>query len=286
MARFFYRLLVLWTVLSCGSQPAMCQSPAGGPQNSTVAFELFHDYLIVLHGTAGPLTGLNFLLDTGATPSVLDPSLAAKLRLASVPTEIAVLQGTTSGATATLPSLQIGPISCRSLPVLIKDLSFVQKVLPVHLDGIVGLDVLGQAAFVIDYASRTIKFGPDDLADFVPLQISHGLAMLSTIVNQKPAQLLLDTGAPSLILFRPKGSSNAHAGPVSSGSIGEHSQTTLRLTSLAVGPATIHHPTAYVVPSESDPDLDFAGVLSPTGLGFRRVSIDLPRGRMAFSLKP
>ncbi|HEY2019309.1 MAG TPA: retropepsin-like aspartic protease, partial [Bryobacteraceae bacterium] len=188
------------------AEPAIFHARAAGhPRNANVSFELYRDYLIVLQVRVGPLKGLNFLLDTGATPSVLDPRIAAKLHLETVPTEIAVLQGTARGATATIPSLQVGPVVKENLPVLVEDLSFVQKVVPVRLDGIVGLDVLGQSAFVIDYVSHNIRFGSANLASSVPLQLRQGLAMLTATVNQEPAQLLLDTGAPSLILFRRPG---------------------------------------------------------------------------------
>ena len=283
MGRPLHLLLFILTVVANGCQPGVSQSLAEGtPRSADVNFELFHDYLIVLRGRVGPIEGLNFLLDTGATPSVLDPGLAAKLGLRSTPTQIAVLQGTARGATAILPSLQIGPVTRSNFPVLLEDLSFVQKVLPVHIDGIVGLDVLGQTEFVIDYGARRIHFGPSDLTSSVPLEIDHGLAIVSVAVNHHPAQLLLDTGAPSLMLFRTFDAS-AHIQLVSSGSIGEHEQDWLRLASLTLGSATIRHPSAFLISSTNDAEHEFAGILSPAGLGFRRVAIDLRRGAMAFS---
>jgi hypothetical protein len=111
--------------------------------------------------------------------------------------------------------------------------------------------------------------------------------MLTATVNQEPAQLLLDTGAPSLILFRRPGHGDQGPGAhVASNSIGDHSDKVLRLDSLTVGSAVIRHPSAYVVASQSDQGHDFAGVLSPAALGFRRVGIDLARGELAFSRDP
>jgi hypothetical protein len=278
-------MLLTWTVTANGSQPNLPLDLVNGDvQKTSIHFELFHDYLIVLHGSAGPIKGLNFLLDTGATPSVLEPSLAARLALHTTPIDIAVLQGTTHGASATLPDLRIGPVSRTDFPILIEDLSFVQKVVPVHLDGIVGLDVLGQSPFVIDYASRKIVFGPIDLPSLVPLQLDHGLAMLSAMVNERPAQLLLDTGAPSLILFR--SAADAHVRLVSSDSIGDHEEGALRLATLTLGSATIRHPSAFVVTNDADAGHHFAGLLSPAGLGLTRIAIDLQHGEMAFSTRP
>lgn len=256
------------------------------PRNANVSFELYRDYLIVLQARVGPLKGLNFLLDTGATPSVLDPHLAAKLHLETVPTDIAVLQGTTRGATATVPSLQIGPVVKENLPVLIEDLSFVQKVVPVHLDGIVGLDVLGQSPFTIDYTAREVRFGPlDRMSASIPLDFKQGLAMLHATVNQQPVQLLLDTGAPSIILF--KGQTvpgiKTVSFDVSSGSIGDHDERSFRLSSLVLGSAVFSYPVAYLVTSPRDAAHDFSGVLSPAALGISRIGIDVAGGQMEFS---
>jgi len=283
VGRRFHLLLLILTVVANGCQPGIAQSLTGGtPGSADVDFELFHDYLIVLHGRVGPLDGLNFLLDTGATPSVLDPALAQKLGLHSTPIEIAVLQGTARGGTVTLPSLQIGPVGRSNFPVLLEDLSFIQKVLPVHIDGIVGLDVRGQRAFVIDYAARQIHFGASDLTSSVPLEINHGLAIVTARVNHHSTQLLLDTGAPSLMLFRSL-NADTRAQLISPDSIGNHEQDSLRLASLILGPATIRHPSAFLISSRNDTEREFAGILSPAGLGFRRVGIDLHRGAMAFS---
>ena len=284
-----------WLLLLCINfmfiaEPAMFHARAAGhPRNANVSFELYRDYLIVLQARVGPLKALNFLLDTGATPSVLDPHIAAKLHLEAVPTDIAVLQGTARGATATVPSLQIGPVVKEDLPVLVEDLSFVQKVVPVHLDGIVGLDVLGQTAFTIDYAAREIQFGPiADMPASVPLELRQGLAIVHANVNQQPVQLLLDTGAPSVILFKGLGLPGIKAASfdVSSGAIGDHNDRPFHLSSLAFGSATFSHPLAYFVATQRDAAHDFGGVVSPVALGISRLGIDIPAGEMTFSRTP
>jgi predicted aspartyl protease len=281
-----------WLLLLCINfifiaEPAIFHARAAGHlRNANVSFDLYRDYLIVLQARVGPLKGLNFLLDTGATPSVIDPHIAAKLHLEAVPTDIAVLQGTTRGATATVPSLQIGPVVKENLPVLVEDLSFVQKVVPVHLDGIVGLDVLGQAAFTISYREHEIEFGPATaLATSVPLVSSQGLAMITAIVNHQPVQLLLDTGAPSLILFKREAAPGIKTAAldVLSNSIGDYDHRPLRLSSLDLGSASFSQSVAYFAPSPGDAGHDFDGLMSPAALGITRIAIDLGRGEMSFS---
>ena len=64
------------------------------------------------------------------------------------------------------------------------DLSFVQKVVPVHLDGIVGLDVLGGSPFTIDYTTREIRFGPfAGLASSTRMESKQGLPLVNATMN-------------------------------------------------------------------------------------------------------
>src|ERR1700747_77636 len=108
MRRFW--LMVILTGLAVAGQPAAHGYADSGIQHgekSKVDFELYRDYLIVLRGSAGPLKGLNFLFDTGATPSVLTPRVAKKLHLMIEPRPVAVVGGLVPGWKATVASLQI-----------------------------------------------------------------------------------------------------------------------------------------------------------------------------------
>lgn len=287
MGRRFWLLLVLWTNVTLLGQLKISSAYANDRGPLSVDFELYRDYLIVLHPTVGTLRGLNFLLDTGATPTVLDTQLAAKLRLNSVTTQIAVLQGTIQGWSATLPSLQVGPVAKQMLPVVVEDLTSIQKVLPVHLDGILGLDVLGQVTFTIDYEARVIRFGiAADLPVRVPLHMKQGLALLDATLDQQPIQLLLDTAAPSLFLFTSGSDSDVPPKEVPASSMGHYDHRSIRLKDLTLGTANFRHPSAFVVASRREPGHDFGGVVSPTGLGITRLTVDLARGELAFSQKP
>ncbi|MGD0798448.1 MAG: retroviral-like aspartic protease family protein [Acidobacteriaceae bacterium] len=308
------RLLAVWTGLALVGQPGAhgiwtagsarpastpantpANTPAKTPATPTVDFELYRDYLIVVQASAGPLKGLNFLLDTGATPSVLSPGLAQQLHLNATPTAIPVLGGSVPGAAATLPSLQLGPVRKENLRVLIEDLSFIGKWLPFRIDGIVGLDLLGQSAFVIDYPSREISFGPPppmpaSMSTSVPLQITQGLPIVTAIVNRASVRLLLDTGAPSLILFEqpptPAPSPLTGAAPHPSGSIGSFDRKLTRQISLQLGEAEFGNEPAYIVHSPRDAGHNFDGLIGPAALGIARLAFDPDRGTLAFSRAP
>ena len=85
-----YWLLSLLTILTVAMEPVA--QGAGGPPTA-VGFDLYRGYLIVVRGSAGPEKGLNFLLDTGASYTVLDGRLARKLRLDEVPGVLAGVNG-------------------------------------------------------------------------------------------------------------------------------------------------------------------------------------------------
>src|SRR5579859_4147713 len=78
--------------------------------NGEVPFKLYRDYAIVAQGSAGARNKLNFLIDTGSSSTVVDTSLARKLRLARSPRKISVLGSTVGVEEAVVPSLGLGPL--------------------------------------------------------------------------------------------------------------------------------------------------------------------------------
>ena len=197
-----YWLLSLLIVLALALEP-VAKGYEGNP--TSVRFDLYRGYLIVVRGSAGPLKDLNFLLDTGASPTVLDRRLAQALHLVEVPGVLAGLNGQVETKRAIAPTLQFGPSRRENFPVLIEDLSSLGRALPIRIDAVVGLDVVGQGAFEIDYSSHEITFGPvSSLKNSLPLRMTAGLPLVDAELNQTSVQLLLDTGASSLILFGPK----------------------------------------------------------------------------------
>jgi len=283
------RLAFLTVLLLAGQSAAYGKNNAAQLMRSTTSFELYREYMVVVRGSAGPLKGLSFLLDTGATPSVVDAKVAAKLHLVVTPTSIAVLNGNVPGGTATLPSLQIGSTYSENLPVLVQDLSFLQKALPIRIDGIVGLDVFGQSSFVIDYPSREIRFGPTpSMPGSIPLQLKEGLAIIDATVNRAPVHLLLDTGASSLILFEdtPELPAKSGSSRPSAKTIGDFERDRTRSINLRLGTMEFGHESAFIVRNHKDAGHDFDGLISPAALGISRIAVDLDQGRLSFTRNP
>jgi len=288
--RGFWMSLVVGLVLT-GQALAMGNQEIGPRQvtEGTVGFNLYWGYLIVAQGSAGNLKDLNFVLDTGASRTVLDPRVARKLHLEEESASIVVVGGNVKAASASLPSLSFGPLQKENFFVQIVDLSFIQKSLPVHVDGIIGLDVLGQSPFVIDYVSRKIHFGAvPALPSGIPLHLSNGLMVVDGEVNGVAASLMLDTGAPALILFArniaaPATGLKVSTAQRSSESIGEFDHKEGTLHSLRLGEIEFGKERFSAVSEGRPPGYSFDGLLSPAALGATKVAIDLGRGEVAFS---
>jgi predicted aspartyl protease len=280
--RFRWFVVLLGLVLA-GQSFALGDQEIGPrqPIEGTVKFDLYRGYLMVARGSAGPVKGLTFLLDTGASSSVLDPQLARRLHLQRLPASISVLGGSVQAEKSVAPSLNVGLMQRENVPVLIEDLSFLQKALPVRVDAIIGL--------VIDYATREIHLGSlPALPDAIPLHMAGGLAILDAQVNNLPARLLLDTGASSLFLFArstPGAISDVRVSAVqqSSNTIGDSERKQVKLRSLRLGTTEFAQEPAFLVPDGSNGGHPFDGLISPAGLGVKRVAIDLARGEAAFS---
>jgi predicted aspartyl protease len=251
------------------------------PTEGALRFDLYRGYLVVVHGSAGPLKGLNFLLDTGTNPSMLDKRIAAKLHLERTPANVRVVGGNVQAERAVAPELVLGPVERSGVPVFVADLSFFQDALPVPIDGVIGLDTLGDTAFLIDYVAREIHFGALPVMPYsLPLHATGGLAVVSAEVNSIPRRLLVDTGASSLTLFAPNDAA-ARAVKVSE-RIGQFTHKDVTLHSVKLGSTDFGPEQASVVVGEWQ-GYAFDGLVSPAMLGMRRVSFDLGRGVLGFS---
>lgn len=271
---------------AAGVIPRRHAVPANEAPGETLRFDLYQGFVIVVHGSAGPLKNLNFFLDTGTNQTTFDSAIASKLNLRDQePTEVALLGGREQAVDAVLPTLRFGPVEQSDLDIITADLSFFRQDLPVRIDAIVGLDVLGQTPFVIDYSSHTIRFGPSPtLSVTVPLRRDGGLAVFDAEIDHRPVHLVFDTGAGTLVLF------NTDAGPraVPDGASGRENPANfesknLRMRSLRVGSEEFPQKQARLARNPNPSQFGFDGLMSPAALGISRVSVDLAEGVLEFS---
>jgi hypothetical protein len=188
-----------------------------------------------------------------------------------------------------VPSLKVGPVRRENLPVLVEDLSFLEKALSDRIDAVIGLDVLGQGPFEIDYISHRIYFDPvPSLANSLPLELKGGLPIVKAKLDHVSVHLLVDTGASSLLLFEhkvPTSVSRVNTSVVqeSTNMIGEFERKQVWLPNLSLGEAKFGRESAFLVHSDGEAIQDFDGLMNPAALGITKIAIDVGRGRLAFS---
>jgi Predicted aspartyl protease len=257
-----------------------------------VRFDLYRGYLMVVKGSAGPLKGLHFLLDTGTSTTLLDSRIARKLKIEGAAEDVNMIfaNGQVRSTRAIVPTIELGPIHQNHLPVLVQDLSIFSSALPVRIDAVVGLDILSQSPFEVDYRSSRIHFGPlPSLPISIPLRIEDGLAMVNVEVNHATAHLIFDTGTPSLLIFGarvPKvlAGLKQHKAQydVRSGKGATHSE--VRLPSMHIGEVEFFKQQAVLMEDRDEGGRDFDGVLGPAALGIDAFAVDLDRGALELRL--
>jgi predicted aspartyl protease len=190
--------LLVICFLMCG--PARAQKEATGttPEANVVGFELIDNYLITVRGTIGDIAGLKFVIDTGATYSVVDESIVRRLQLARSPGKIFRFDHYANVEWAVLPQLIVGPLSARNAKVVVDRLPYSTE----KISAIIGLDLLsGRDKLLIDFDDSTISFGN---------RFERGTLRSLTapiVVQGKTLNLVVDSGMRGYLLY---GASSRH----------------------------------------------------------------------------
>ena len=242
-----------------------------------IPFRLYGDYAIVVQGSVGERHKLNFLIDTGSSSTVVDGSLARKLRLARSPRTIAVFASTVTTEQVLLPSLQLGSLRATLLPAVVRDLSYFQDSLSAHVDVIVGIDLLSRTSFTVDYEARKLILGPAErLSNSVPCDPRSPYPTVALRLGHRVVRVIVDTGAQELALFEKQPGDLV---PDSQG-VEEETRTSMagqvvikraEFQELALG--TTHWARREGLFIEA-PSLLFDGLLGPRWLGAKRISFD------------
>ena len=258
------------------------------PGQCELHFRTYRDYLVVVQGSLGGKLRRNLIIDTGTDPSIIDRRVAQELHMTGAAGTLAVHDRVVDAEQAVLPSVRIGTLRAESLPVLIRDLGFLQKDLGIRIDGVIGLDVLSLSNFSIDYTTRRITFGAAPVyGSSAPYQSTPPPWLTVTMeVDGVPIRLLLDTAASGLILFQSRIRNRL---PLIS--LGERMSSNLggdvRLQRVLVGTTKLGETdfgqkNAFVVEDQEDDTREFDGLLGPSALGLKQIAFDFQRHTLSW----
>jgi predicted aspartyl protease len=165
-------------------------------------FHLYQGYLVIVEGRIGNLDHQNLLIDTGTSPSMIDKSTAEKLALKGTMGGISLFNKNLAAERVVLPGLQIGGLQRRNLQVMVADFSKIANGMGTHLDGVIGLDVLGARSFTIDYKKQHISFHASHESHSASFSAGPQFITVNFNTGNRELHLLVDTGTPHLVIFK------------------------------------------------------------------------------------
>jgi hypothetical protein len=175
------------------------------PLPDEIPFRLAQGFGIVVRGGVGSLNDLNFLVDTGAVPSVLSERVASRIGVSGIRRSYALVNKGKEAQYVTVDEVRVGWIRAIGFPMVVVDLTRLERFLGTRIDAILGLDILVRQSFSIDYQRGKITRGISGLRHVVPAEIYTAAGapywVLPITLGGHLFRMLLDTGANDLELF-------------------------------------------------------------------------------------
>jgi hypothetical protein len=244
----------------------VANSAPGESVRGELPFKLAQGFGIVVRGGIGPLNNLNFLVDTGAVPSVLSERVASRIGVTGVPGSFALLNKNMQAQYVRVAEVRLGPIRALYQSMAVVNLAQFERLLATRIDAIVGLDILGRQSLSIDYKHGMITFGLSGSARHVlPAEIYNSAGapywILPISLEGRNFRVLLDTG--TLALF---------AGHIPN--LGGE-KAAMRPLRLFMGDVALNKRVAVVLDEPPGAFQNIDGLLGPTALGISRIEFDL-----------
>ena len=185
---------------------------------ASLAFRLVNDHYIIVPVSINHAGPYSFLLDTGTQITMVEPSLAAELHLATEgQAKVASVDAQASASFARLDRLEAGTHAVANQKVLVYDLANLDAT-GLHIQGVLGEDFLEKFDMLIDNAHRLLCLddstamradvkGPH-IPLLAPAQTPDGAPLSTSLIvsvrlsdGMRPVRLKLDSGANVCFLY-------------------------------------------------------------------------------------
>lgn len=147
-----------------------------------------------------------FAVDTGAERSVLDSTFAEHAGLMAFAAPVRLIGSNQVGQVASsvpVDFFRLGALDFVDFDALVMNLFHINKVMHTPIDGILGLDILGQAQCSFDWRNNSLTL--DTRAHSrpqkaIPLKVRGSRIYVDALINSKTLEFRLDTGSFSTCL--------------------------------------------------------------------------------------
>lgn len=141
----------------------------------------------------------SLLLDTGSERSCLDDGFAAELGLKPIATRsIQRPYSTETGNVLRVGNLSVGSSNIRDVEMITIDLTSASKALGLHIDGVLGSDILRRYRITLNFSTGSVKIDlqshPQTNGFAVKLHAIGSRYFVHVTIQGVPMELLLDTG--------------------------------------------------------------------------------------------
>jgi predicted aspartyl protease len=232
-----------------------------------------------VEGRIGDQAHLKFILDTGASISIVGPKMAQKLKLKlnAPPAQGFNFDRNLQWETATIPEIQFGPIQAANVAVLVGDLTRYSEFAG-KADAIIGMDLLRLNNFTIDYGAAHLIFDPPRtyLAGGDPMT---KCLIVELQVQDRPVHLIVDTGLQVIVLYEERLRRSVPglrtSGSIKSASMGGRLPARLAtLPDVVIGNKNHELPVVLLPAPQEDMLHGIDGVVGVAALQARRVHFD------------
>jgi len=231
-----------------------------GHGTTKIPFQYKYNHIFIPARIAGYDRDLLFLLDSGASMTVVDSSIAAAMHLANGGTMPGAGAGGMANFSLTrIPGLTIGDIEFSEQTAISFPISGLLRTFEeTEIGGVLGYDFLSRFVTRIDYEHGVLSFfEPDSFprpvgATVVEAPLLHNLFSLRAALDGVKSSFFLDTGANSSLLHGAFADSTELAkgrrtlAMAIRGAGGEETASLCRFDSLVVGGVTIMRPVLAI----------------------------------------